>query len=125
MTVGTWAMGKRYTGLGSNGVSTTGYIDPPPQKPAALLDGNGRIFVRTKPSYSEVSAGSFVIATEHGVNNMASGDQSDAINSLLANNIGKPIFFPAGIYIVQKTVVVPLGSIIVGELWSQVRDSIP
>jgi hypothetical protein len=41
-------------------------------------------------------------------------------DSLLASNVGSVIFFPAGIYLVKHTVLVPKGSIIVGEGWSQI-----
>lgn len=42
------------------------------------------------------------------------------IDSLLRANVGKVIFFPAGIYLVEDTVLIPEGSIIVGEGWSQI-----
>jgi hypothetical protein len=38
----------------------------------------------------------------------------------LSSNIGRPIYFPSGIYLVQGTVFVPPGSVIIGELWPQV-----
>ncbi|KAH7303156.1 pectate lyase superfamily protein-domain-containing protein, partial [Stachybotrys elegans] len=123
MTIPTWALGKRYTTLESKGEMITGYIDLPMSKPRDLLDGNGRVFARPKPHYGHIGAGGFVVATDHGVSNFAEGDQSDAINRLLASNVGKPIFFPAGIYYVQKTVFIPVGSIIVGELWSQIMGT--
>jgi glucan 1,3-beta-glucosidase len=116
-----WGMGKRYTSMNGDGEIITGFIDPPPQKPPALLDGSGNVFARTKPQYGDLSAGSFVVATDHGISNMADGDQSDAINTLLADNVGSPIYFPSGIYLVEKTIQIPVGSIIVGELWPQVR----
>ncbi|KAI6087379.1 glycoside hydrolase family 55 protein [Hypoxylon rubiginosum] len=116
-----WGMGNRVTSLNDEGSFQTGFIDPPPQKPPALLDGEGNVFARTKPTYGNLGAGSFVVATDHGISNMAEGDQSDAINSLLADNVGTPIYFPSGVYLVEKTVEIPVGSIIVGELWPQVK----
>ncbi|KAI4868890.1 glycoside hydrolase family 55 protein [Hypoxylon rubiginosum] len=118
-----WGMGNRYTSLNDEGSFQTGFIDPPPQKPPALLDGEGNIFARTKPTYGDLGAGSFVVATDHGISNMAEGDQSDAINSLLAGNVGTPIYFPSGVYLVEKTVEIPVGSIIVGELWPQIMGT--
>ena len=62
---------------------------------------------------------------DHGVSIMVDGDQSDAISDLLAGNVGTPVYFPSGVYLVEKTIQAPVGSIIVGELWSQVRRPSP
>ncbi|KAH7419223.1 putative glucan 1,3-beta-glucosidase precursor [Cadophora sp. MPI-SDFR-AT-0126] len=117
-----WGMGKRYTSQSGNGEVVTGFIDPPPQKPPSLLDGSGNIFARSKPTYGNLGAGSFVVATDT-CNNKGEGDQSDNINRLLANNVGKPIYFPSGVYLVEKTIEVPVNSIIVGELWPQIMGT--
>ncbi len=98
----------------------TGLLSPIPNKPQALLNSSGTYFQRSRPQYE--SNPSFVVATANGVSNDGTGDQSDSINTLLANHVGTPIFFPAGIYQVQKTVFVPVNSIIVGEGWSQVNQ---
>lgn len=83
------------------------------------MDGSGNIFERSKTQYETYSAENFIVATDHGIANDATGDQTAAIKSLLSGNIGKPIFFPAGIYLVEKTIVIPVGSIIIGEGWSK------
>lgn len=36
---------------------------------------------------------------------------------------GRPVFFPHGHYLVRGTVFIPVGSIIVGELWSQITGT--
>ncbi|KAL1957810.1 hypothetical protein VTO42DRAFT_5528 [Malbranchea cinnamomea] len=118
-----WAMGRRYTSLDGEGEFVTGHMNPAPIRPPALLDEAGNIYTRSKPQYERLSPSNFVIATEHGVSNDGTGDQSDAINDLLRSNVGTPIFFPAGIYMVEKTVFVPVGSVIVGELWSQIMGT--
>ena len=62
-----------------------------------------------------LSSSSFVVVTDHGISINATGDQSGAINTLLSSNIGAPIFFPAGVYLIQNTLFVPTGSVLVGE----------
>lgn len=116
-----WAMGMRYQSLDGSGSYVTGLLDPAPNKPASLLDSSGNIFSRSRPQYEDNP--SFVIATANGISNDGTGDQSAAINTLLSSNVGTPIFFPAGIYQVQSTVSVPVGSILVGEGWSQASCS--
>ena len=121
-----WAMGRRYTSISGESDSTgwvTGFIDPAPVKPQSLLDGSGNYFVRSRPQYASTAAGSFIIATAHGISNDGTGDQSGAINTLLSSSVGTPVFFPAGIYQIQNTVNIPVGSIILGEGWSQVSCS--
>lgn len=115
-----WAMGNQYTSLNGKGGKATGFVNPASKKPQGLLDGTNRVFTRSRPQYADKGAGSFTIATAHGIANDGSGDQTDAINKLLSSSIGTPVFFPAGIYQVKGTVNVPVGSIIVGHGWSQV-----
>jgi glucan 1,3-beta-glucosidase len=122
LTVGQWSIGRRYTASDGTGSYQTGYLSVTPEKPMSLLDGAGRWVARSKPQYETKSAGDFVVATDFaGISNDGTGDQTDKINSLLSSSIGVgPVFFPAGIYAVSGTVKVPVGSIIVGEGWSQI-----
>lgn len=111
-------MGMRYTSLDGTGSFVTGLLDPAPNKPESLLDSSGNFFTRSRPQYETTT--DFIVATANGIDNDGTGDQSTAINTLLSSNVGTPIFFPAGIYQVQSTVFVPVGSILVGEGWSQI-----
>ncbi|KAI0384726.1 pectate lyase superfamily protein-domain-containing protein [Hypomontagnella monticulosa] len=114
-----WANGYQYLPDGSGG-KATGFINPAPEKPAALLDGNGAYFTRSKPQYETESP---IVATDHGISNDGTGDQSSAINSLLSGNVGSVIFFPGGVYMVENTIQVPVGSRIVGSGWSQIMGT--
>lgn len=137
LLVQSWAMGRRYVTEDDLGTYTIGDLNPVPSKSPQLLDGNGNWFAQSKPQYAGTAASGFVVATAHGVNNGATGDQAAPINTLLSSNskmyedflqrkkltfilVGTPIFFPAGIYLVKSTIKVPVGSIIVGEGWSQI-----
>ena len=103
-------------------VPITSLLNPAPNKPTSLLNSSGSWFARSRPQYETYSASEFVIATDNGISNDGTGDQSSAINTLLSDNVGSPIFFPAGIYQVQNTVVIPVGTIMLGEGWSQVNN---
>lgn len=111
-----WANGYQVQPDGSGG-KRTGFMSTVPSKPTSLFDSSGAYFRKSKPQYESDTP---VVATANGVSNDASGDQTDAINTLLANNVGSVIFFPAGVYLVESTVKVPVGSIIVGSGWSQI-----
>lgn len=117
-----WAQGYQYLPSGQGG-KMTGFINPPPVKSDSLLDRSGAYFTRHKPQYETVSSSSVIVATDHGIFNDGTGDQSGAINTLLANNAGSLIFFPAGVYLVQSTVKIPVGSLIIGSGWSQIMGT--
>ncbi|PVH89721.1 glycoside hydrolase family 55 protein [Cadophora sp. DSE1049] len=115
-------MAERLFFLGHKDSYTIIYGVWPPQRPPSLLDGSDNIFACSKPTYGNLGAGSFVVATDT-CNNMSERDQSDNINRLLANNVGKPIYFPSDVYLVEKTIEIPVNTIIVGELWPQIMDT--
>ncbi|KAF3196898.1 hypothetical protein TWF679_003893 [Orbilia oligospora] len=121
ISIRSWASGRRYTSTNGKGTVVTGLVDPAPSKPAVLLDSRGKWFTRTKPQYGNLGASDFLVATNNGVKNDGTGDQTLAINRLLAGAGGKVVFFPAGIYQVSGTVFVPVGTRMVGAAWSQIR----
>jgi len=116
-----WASGFQYFPDGSGG-KTSGFINPAPTKPSALLDSSGAYFTQSKPQY-ETETVPPVVATAHGISNGGTGDQTSAINTLLSGNVGSVIFFPAGVYLVEGTVKIPVGSRIVGSGWSQIMGT--
>ncbi|KAK7943020.1 Glucan 1-3-beta-glucosidase [Apiospora aurea] len=120
-TVGLWAHGRRYEG--GDGKYETGPVQGAPSKPSAMTDGDGKLFTRIRPQYENLPASSFLIATEHGCVNDASGDNTAAINSFLqqAASSGLVAYFPAGIYTIQGTVTIPNGSKVQGTSWSQIQ----
>ncbi|KAK4216626.1 pectate lyase superfamily protein-domain-containing protein [Rhypophila decipiens] len=120
VTIGSWAMGRRYTNIDGSGSSVTGPINPRPNKPAALLDSSGNIFTRSKPQYENHGTGSFVSVADFGAVGDGTGDQSAAINAALAGANGRILFLPTGVYLVASTIHVPVGSVIVGEHWPQI-----
>ncbi|KAK4120929.1 glycoside hydrolase family 55 protein [Parathielavia appendiculata] len=120
-TVGLWAHGRRY--IGGQGERVTGHVENRPTKPEPLLDGEGKLFTRLRPQYEDLPASAFLIATENGCRNDATGDNTAAINAFLQQAVaaGKVAYFPAGIYSVQGTVTFPTGSRIQGTGWSQIQ----
>lgn len=62
---------------------------------------------------------------DEGCANDGTGDQKDCINAFLQHAVSSQLiaFFPAGIYTVGGTVIIPTGSRIVGSSWSQIQGS--
>ncbi|KAK3303620.1 putative glucan 1,3-beta-glucosidase precursor, partial [Chaetomium strumarium] len=128
ITIQSWAMGKRYTSVDGEGGSVIGFVSPVPDKSPLLLDANGKFFERSKPQYENFGAGSFLVATDFpNLRNDGTGDQSGAINGFLelAASSGNFAFFPAGVYRVESTVLVPAGVVVIGEGWSQIMGAGP
>ncbi|RYP46686.1 hypothetical protein DL768_007158 [Monosporascus sp. mg162] len=117
-TIALWATGRRYTG--GDGTSETGDLTMP-SKPEGLL-ANGRLFSRSRPQYEDLDASAFMVATDKGIANDGTGDQTQKINAFLqeAQAVNAIAYFPAGIYQVQGTVKIPTGSKLQGSSWSQV-----
>lgn len=118
-----WATGKRYNG--SAGSTHTGDVVAP-AKAKALLDSKGYLFVRERPQYESLGTSSFLVATrDGGCKNDGSGDQTPCLNAFLqkAMAAGKVAYFPAGVYTVGGTVLIPTGSRIQGSSWSQIQGA--
>ncbi|KAK4040087.1 pectate lyase superfamily protein-domain-containing protein [Parachaetomium inaequale] len=120
--VGLWATGQRYTG--GQGGYQSGIMGGVPSRPETLLSGDS-FFAKSRPQYESLGGGDFLVATALGIKNDGTGDQTTAINSFLQNAVGqgKIAYFPAGIYQIQGTVKVPVGSRIQGSSWSQIMGT--
>ncbi|KAF8864703.1 pectin lyase-like protein [Acephala macrosclerotiorum] len=90
-------------------------------RPTALLS-NGKYYTKQQPQYEAYDVSQFVnvkSASGYTVYGDNQHDDSDAINALLAANANcKITYFPQGIYKVTKTIYVPPGSRIVGDVLS-------
>ncbi|KAK8091314.1 glucan 1- 3-beta-glucosidase [Apiospora phragmitis] len=116
-----WATGKRYTG--DEGFDRTGPAYAPPKGAGLLKDGI--LYARSRPQYEDLDSSGFLVATTEGISNDGSGDQAGAINALLekAASANQIAYFPAGIYQVGSTVLVPTGSRVQGSSWSQIQGA--
>lgn len=90
-----------------------------PNKPASLLD-NGKFFGRTRPQYADVSPDDIISVRVEGAKGDGKTDNSDAIQAVFDKYAGcKLIFFDHGMYVVTKTINIPVGTQMVGEAWTQ------
>ncbi|KAF3932783.1 hypothetical protein ABW19_dt0207364 [Dactylella cylindrospora] len=121
MTVDSWGQGRIYSANGGSRVQT--YLSPKPQKPAALLDGNGYIFERSRPQYTDVPAAQIVSARSNGCKGDGVTDDTAALQALINNNVGKLIFLDHGVYKLTSTLYIPPNTKIVGECWATLISS--
>jgi hypothetical protein len=116
-----WAVGRRYNG--TVGSYQTGPVTAPRKAPG-LLNGKN-LYVRSRPQYESLPASNFLVATQNGIKNDGTGDQTAAINAFLLQAVkaNQVAYFPAGIYQVGGTVFIPTNSRVQGSSWSQIMGS--
>jgi glucan 1,3-beta-glucosidase len=118
MTIAGWGEGHRYAPSGP--VTFQGAFAPPP-RPATLLAGSS-YYTRTKPQYETLPVSSFVSARGAGATGNGVTDDTAALQAAInaATAAGKIVFVDAGTYRVTRTLYVPPGAKLVGEMLSSV-----
>ncbi|KAJ6261479.1 Glucan 1,3-beta-glucosidase [Drechslerella dactyloides] len=115
-TVESWGQGRVYSANGGSRVQAN--LTPKPQKPAALLDGNGNIFERSRPQYADVPASQIVSARSRGCKGDGKTDDTATLQALLSQNVGKVIYLDHGVYRLTSTLYIPPNTKLVGECWA-------
>ncbi|KAK5989878.1 Glucan 1,3-beta-glucosidase [Cladobotryum mycophilum] len=113
--IASFVQGRSYTGNSGRAVQAS---QPAVAKPAALLDGSGRIVTKSKPQYNGVDASKFVSVKSKGAKGDGRTDDTAAIQAVF-NTIGadQVVYFDHGAYVITDTVKVPKNVKIVGEVW--------
>jgi glucan 1,3-beta-glucosidase len=137
-TIRQWAQGNVYAGTGATSKYVQAAVNAP-AKPRALVDSTGKIFSRSRPQYINYAPSrksslshslpfiltdlesEFVSVKAESAKGDGVTDDSDAIQAVLNKYHGcKIIYFDAGTYYVTKTIKIPTGSIVLGEIWSTI-----
>ena len=123
-----WIRGNTYAANSTTAAHASGQLVPV-SRPATLVDPTtGSYPALPPPTYADVALSSFInvkTVAAHPVAGDGVTDDTAAIQTILndAAAAGKLVFFPHGIYILTDTVVVPTGSRLVGEAWTQLSAS--
>ncbi|THG96061.1 hypothetical protein EW026_g5707 [Hermanssonia centrifuga] len=125
-TVNQFVLGNVYSG-DTNTYTYTHVAAPGPDLPPALLDpssSNNGVFFRTRPQYQTYAADQFISAKANGVKCDGTTDDTTNLQNLINDYWGcKIIYLDAGTCKVTSTIVVPAGTIIVGEFWTTILAS--
>ncbi|KAI9731941.1 MAG: hypothetical protein M1834_004392 [Cirrosporium novae-zelandiae] len=123
----TWVMGttKYVPGGPTTGMLRNGTTLSTPRS-SVLLD-DGKYLTIPPPTYQEYAVDQFInVKDVYGYPVYGDGvtDDTKNINYILSKFANcKIIFFPAGTYLVIDTIFVPIGSRLVGEVWSAISAS--
>jgi glucan 1,3-beta-glucosidase len=117
-TITNWVQGNIYKGT-SKAKSFVQGSQAAPLKDGSLLDSAGRIFSKRHPQYESFDVSQFVSIRSLGAKGDGVTDDTTVIqNALNANaNCGKIIYFDHGVYYITKTLTIPPGSRLIGEVW--------
>jgi glucan 1,3-beta-glucosidase len=91
-------------------------------RPDTLVNSTGFYYTVVQPTYAEYDISQVVNVKNvaaHPVKGDASTDDAANIQAILNESVGKIVYFPYGIYMLGDTVVVPPGSRLVGEAFTQ------
>ncbi|KAL2759071.1 glycoside hydrolase family 55 protein [Sodiomyces alcalophilus JCM 7366] len=80
------------------------------------------LFTRRRPKYYDVPASKVMNVRALGARGDGLTDDTAVLNSILsgAANTSSIVYFPFGVYIVKDTLRIPMGSRIIGQVWSQI-----
>ncbi|EJP61727.1 Pectin lyase fold/virulence factor [Beauveria bassiana ARSEF 2860] len=120
-----WAVGPIYEGSTSARSFSPGGKAGKFRRVSKLLDSNGNYFERARPQYESRPASAFIHTKDLGCQGDGLTDDTAAFQAALYASVGNILFIDAGTYILTSTVVIPPGSKIVGETWSQLAASGP
>ena len=118
-----WALGPVYEGSTTARTFSEGGKVGNYQRHSTLLDPSGAYFERPKPQYETAAVSDFVSVKALGAAGDGVTDDTAAFQGALNAAQGRILFVDAGSYILTSTIVVPPGSKIVGETWSQLVAS--
>ena len=119
--IDTWVWGNVTPGQYTTGTSIT------TSRPDVLLSG-GKFFTRAQPTYAEYAADQVVnvkAVSGHTVKGDGYTNDVDSLNAILADNAAncKISYFPYGVYHVEDTLKIPVGSRIMGEAWAVISGA--
>lgn len=79
-------------------------------------------FQRRRPTYTNIGMSQVVDVKAWGAVGDGKTDDTAVLNSILdrAANMSSIVYFPFGVYKITDTLLVPVGSRIIGQAWSQI-----
>ncbi|EGX89976.1 LysM domain protein [Cordyceps militaris CM01] len=127
--VDSWGFG-RITSKDGAGTFVDGRAIPAMNRTEALTGVQNNkmkpnLFTRRRPKYYGVPAAKVMNVRALGAKGDGTTDDTAVLNAILsgAANTSSVVYFPFGVYIVRDTLRVPIGSRIIGQVWSQIMGT--
>jgi hypothetical protein len=86
-----------------------------------------KFFTRRRPQYTNIGLTQIFDVTQYGAVGDGQTDNTAVFNSILAIavNMSSVVYIPFGVYKITDTVQIPVGSRIIGQVWSQIMATGP
>jgi hypothetical protein len=83
------------------------------------------LFTRRRPKYYDIAPNKVMNVRALGAKGDGKTDDTAVLYSILsgAANTSSVVYFPFGVYVVRDTLYVPMGSRIIGQVWSQIMGT--
>lgn len=80
------------------------------------------LYTRHHPKYDELTTSQIMNIKALGTKGDRKTDETIILNNILsqAANLSSVVYFPFGIYVIKDTLHVPVGSRIIGQVWSKI-----
>ncbi|KAJ5130998.1 Peptidoglycan-binding Lysin subgroup, partial [Penicillium bovifimosum] len=119
-----WGFGRVATSS-TNSTFYNGQDIPAMERPVSLTYmgyDKPNFFQRRRPAYTNIGNTQIIDVKEWGAAGDGTTNDGPILNSILgrAANLSAIVFIPHGIYIVEDTLHIPVGSRIIGQAWSQI-----
>ncbi|KAF2016131.1 glycoside hydrolase family 55 protein [Aaosphaeria arxii CBS 175.79] len=120
-TITAWGQGNKYT---PNGPEKFQGPLTPAKRPSELLNGN-KYWAVVKPQYERLPLSTFISARTAGAKGDGRTDDTTAIQNAVNRAVSenKIVFFDHGVYKITKTIYLPPGARLVGEIYSVIMAS--
>jgi hypothetical protein len=84
-------------------------------------------FSRRRPSYANLGNSQLMDVKAYGAKGDGTSDDTVVLNYIFsaAANMSAIVYIPFGVYLVRDTVVIPVGSRIIGQAWPQIMGTGP
>jgi len=81
-----------------------------------------KIYHRKRPEYPTLGSSQIFNVREYGAAGDGVSDDTAVLNKIfdIAANLSAIIYIPCGVYVITDTVLIPLGSRVVGQAWPQI-----
>ncbi|KAF3481752.1 LysM domain-containing protein [Arthroderma uncinatum] len=128
--VDSWGFGL-YVNSTEPGKFVSGQNIPTMNRSVSLLGPSGHykenFYTRRRPQYLDLGQSQILDVKALGAKGDGNTDDTAILNSILsrAGNMSSIVYFPHGIYLIKNTLHIPVGSRIIGQVWSQIMATGP
>jgi glucan 1,3-beta-glucosidase len=123
----TWIRGHTYQNSSTSHQTISGQLIKT-SRPTTLVNSTGFYYTVVPPTYQEYDVSQVVnvkAVSAHPVRGDGSTDDTVSLQAIInaAASAKQVVYFPHGIYIVTDTLLIPPGSRVYGEAWTQIAAS--